>query len=75
MLSRAKHTGERNRAGDVRRDTTASSVTAAGQTAVDMLFAPATAMTTPPSPLWREMQANAGRFVRNIALRPFPKRG
>ena len=32
MLSRAKHTGERNRAGDVRRDTTASSVTAAGQT-------------------------------------------
>jgi len=41
---------------------------AEGQTiALDMLFAPDTAMTEPPAPLWREIQANADRLVTRKA--------
>lgn len=41
---------------------------AAGQTvALDMLFAPDTAMLRPPAPLWRELQANAHRLVTRRA--------
>ena len=31
--------------------------------ALDMLFAPAFAMTRPPAPLWLEIQANAPRLL------------
>lgn len=72
MVGRGKHAGERNRPGDVDREYYSLdrylSLLSAGQTvAIDMLFAPATAMTAPPSPLWREIQANAARFVSRRA--------
>jgi hypothetical protein len=39
-----------------------------GQTmALDMLFAPESAMTRPPTPLWLEIQANASRLVTKRA--------
>jgi hypothetical protein len=71
-MSRAKAAGERNRAGDVDREYYSLQryleLLAAGQTvAIDMLFAPARVMTASPSPLWREIQANAGRFVSRRA--------
>jgi len=36
--------------------------------ALDMLFAPDSAMLRPPAPLWREIQANTGRLVTRRAL-------
>jgi RNA repair pathway DNA polymerase beta family len=70
--SRDKGAGERNRPGDVDREYYSLQrylgLLAAGQTvAIDMLFAPETAMTRPPSPLWREIQDNAHRFVSRRA--------
>jgi hypothetical protein len=35
--------------------------------AIDMLFAPESAFTREPSPIWREIQANAGRFLSTRA--------
>src|SRR5438552_7581325 len=72
MVGRTKGAGERNRAGDVDREYYSLQryldLLAAGQTvAIDMLFVPDTAMTAPPSPVWREVQANAGRFVSRRA--------
>ncbi|ABC21195.1 DNA polymerase beta superfamily protein [Rhodospirillum rubrum] len=63
-----KAPGEKNRPGDVDRDTYSLQhyldMLAEGQTvALDMLFAPDAAMTRPPSPLWREIQANAPCLV------------
>src|SRR5262245_18995712 len=58
----------RNQPGDVDREHYSLqrylALLAAGQTvAIDMLFAPDTAMVRPPSPVWREIQAQAPRFV------------
>ena len=71
-VGREKDTGERNRPGDVDREYYSLhrylGLLAAGQTvAIDMLFAPETAMTKPPSPVWRDIQANAHRFVSRRA--------
>lgn len=70
--SRDKDAGERNRPGDVDREYYSLQrylgLLSAGQTvAIDMLFAPETAMTRPPSSLWRDIQANAHRFVSRRA--------
>lgn len=71
-VSREKVTGERNRPGDVDREYYSLqrylALLAAGQTvAIDMLFAPAAALIRPPSPVWREIQDNGGRFVSRRA--------
>jgi RNA repair pathway DNA polymerase beta family len=70
--SREKHAGERNQPGDVDREYYSLqrylALLAAGQTvAIDMLFAPDAAMTSPPSPVWRDIQAHAPRFVSRRA--------
>lgn len=66
--ARPKAQGERNAPGDVDREAYSLqrflTLLADGQTmALDMLFAPNSAMTAPPAPLWREIQANAHRLV------------
>ena len=72
VSSRPKAPGERNAPGDV--DSKSYSLQrylnllGDGQTmALDMLFAPDSAMTAPPAPLWREIQANAHRLVSRRA--------
>src|SRR5262249_29594593 len=69
---REKGAGERNRPGDVDREYYSLqrylALLAAGQTmAIDMLFAPDTVMVKPPSPVWRDIQAHAPRFVSRRA--------
>lgn len=66
--TRARPPGEKNGPGDV--DFEAYSLQrymdllAEGQTvAIDMLFAPDSALLAEPDPVWRRIQANAGRFV------------
>lgn len=71
-MTRPKGPGERNQPGDVDREYYSLdrylNLLSAGQTvAIDMLFAPDTAMTAPPSRLWRDIQANATRFVSRRA--------
>src|ERR1700730_9243084 len=71
-LGRSKLPGERNTPADVDRETFSLQrylgLLAEGQTpALDRLFAPAAAMTTPAAPLWREIQANAQRLVSRRA--------
>jgi hypothetical protein len=63
-----KPPGARNAPGDVDREVYSLqrylALLAEGQTvALDMLFAPDWAMTMPPGPLWREIQANRDRLV------------
>jgi RNA repair pathway DNA polymerase beta family len=70
--SRQKDANERNRPDDTDREYYSLqrylALLVAGQTvAIDMLFAPETAMTAPPAPLWREVQDNAHRFVNRRA--------
>lgn len=72
VQTRDKVRGEKNMPGDI--DCEAYSVQryldllAEGQTvALDMLFAPDSAMTIEPDPLWREIQANSPRLVSRRA--------
>jgi hypothetical protein len=63
-----KQHGARNAPGDVDREVYSLQryleLLAEGHTvALDMLFAPDWAMTMPPGPLWREIQANRDRLV------------
>lgn len=65
---RPKAPGEKNAPGDVDREIYSLlrylELLAEGQTvALDMLFAPDHVMTIPPTPLWREIQANAHRLL------------
>jgi hypothetical protein len=67
-----KAPGEKNAPGAVDHDMYSLQryleLLAEGQTmALDMLFAPDSAMTRPPAPLWREIQANAPRLVTRRA--------
>jgi hypothetical protein len=67
-----KAAGERNAPGDVDREIYSLQrylgLLAEGQTvALDMLFAPDSAMTRPPATLWREIQASAPRLVSRRA--------
>jgi hypothetical protein len=67
-----KAPGEKNAPGAVDHDMHSMQryleLLAEGQTmALDMLFAPDTAMTRAPAPLWREIQANAPRLVTRRA--------
>jgi len=67
-----KPDGEKNAPGDVDREIHSLQryleLLAEGQTmALDMLFAPESAMTRPPSALWLEIQANAPRLVTRRA--------
>ncbi|HEX4193579.1 MAG TPA: nucleotidyltransferase domain-containing protein [Stellaceae bacterium] len=66
--NKPKATGEKNLPGDVDREIYSLDryldLLVGGQTiALDMLFAPDSAMTREPKPLWREIQANADRLV------------
>ncbi len=68
----AKDPGDRNAPGDIDREIFSLQryleLLAEGQTlALDMLFAPDSAMTIEPAPLWREIQANAPRLVTRRA--------
>jgi hypothetical protein len=70
--SRSKAPGEKNVPGDVDHEAYSLQryleLLAEGQTvALDMLYAPDSAMTMPPKPLWREIQANASRLVSRRA--------
>lgn len=70
--TRPKAHGERNSPGDVDREAYSLQryleLLNGGQTvALDMLFAPDSAMIMPPKPLWREIQANASRLVSRRA--------
>jgi hypothetical protein len=67
-----KQAGDRNAPGDIDREAHSLQryleLLAEGQTmALDMLFAPAWAMTRPPAPLWTEIQENAARLVTRRA--------
>lgn len=69
---RSRAEGERNRPGDVDRESHSLQrfldLVLAGQPiALEMLFAPDDAMTMPPTPLWREVQALAPRLVSRQA--------
>lgn len=69
---RDRDQGERNRPGDVDRESHSLQrfldLVLAGQPiALEMLFAPDSAMTVPPAPLWREVQALAPRLVSRRA--------
>jgi RNA repair pathway DNA polymerase beta family len=71
-LSREKAAGEKNLPGDVDREILSLQryleLLAEGQTvALDMLFAPDAVMARLPSPLWREIQANAPRLLTRRA--------
>lgn len=66
--SKPKAPGEKNLPGDVDREIYSLNryfeLLVGGQTtALDMLFAPDSAMSREPQPLWREIQANAHRLV------------
>lgn len=66
--SKAKAVGEKNLPGDIDREIYSLDryfeLLVGGQTiALDMLFAPESAMTREPKPLWREIQANTNRLV------------
>jgi hypothetical protein len=68
----SKPPGEKNAPGDVDREAYSLQryleLLAEGQTvALDMLFAPDAAMTMPPKPLWRRIQANSARLVSRRA--------
>lgn len=68
LTSPPKPHGARNAPGDVDREIFSLqrylALLAEGQTlAIDMLFAPDDAMLRPPGRWWREVQANASRFV------------
>jgi hypothetical protein len=70
--SREKEAGERNRPSDVDREYYSLQrylgLLAAGQTvAIDMLFAPDAVMLRPPTPVWRDIQAHAPRFISRRA--------
>jgi hypothetical protein len=72
VSQRPKAPGEKNVPGDVDREAYSLQyyfqLLAEGQTvALDMLFAPDSVMTMPPTPLWREVQSNAGRLVSRRA--------
>lgn len=72
VSTRSKAAGERNLPGDVDRESFSLqrylALLADGQTiALEMLFAPDQAFTAPPSPLWREIQANAHRLTSRRA--------
>ena len=72
VITPLKPPGQKNAPGEVDRETYSLQrflgLLAEGQTmALDMLFAPETAMTMPPAPLWREIQANADRLVSRRA--------
>ena len=69
---RDRDQGERNQPGDVDRESHSLQrfldLVLAGQPiALEMLFAPDQAMTMPPAPLWREVQALAPRLVSRRA--------
>ncbi len=68
VITPPKAPGQKNAPGEVDRETYSLQrflgLLAEGQTmALDMLFAPDSALTMPPAPLWREIQANAHRLV------------
>jgi hypothetical protein len=68
VITPPKPPGQKNAPGEVDRETYSLQrflgLLAEGQTmALDMLFAPDSALTMPPAPLWRELQANAHRLV------------
>jgi hypothetical protein len=72
VITPPKPPGQKNLPGEVDRETYSLQrflgLLAEGQTmALDMLFAPESAMTMPPTPLWREIQANAHRLVSRRA--------
>ncbi|TWB47135.1 DNA polymerase beta superfamily protein [Nitrospirillum viridazoti] len=72
VLTPPKPGGEKNGPGDVDHDAYSLQryleLVAEGQpVAFDMLFAPEAAMMRPPSPVWREMQANSHRLVSRQA--------
>ncbi len=72
VVTPPKPPGQKNAPGEVDRETYSLQrflgLLAEGQTmALDMLFAPESAMTMPPAPLWREIQANAHRLVSRRA--------
>lgn len=67
-----KAAGEKNAPGDIDRESYSLQryleLLAEGQTvALDMLFAPDSAMTRPPSAVWREIQSHAPRLVSRRA--------
>jgi len=71
-MTRPRPAGEKNTAGDI--DFEAYSLQrymellAEGQSvAIDMLFAPESAFTREPSPIWREIQAQRGHFLSTRA--------
>jgi hypothetical protein len=69
---RLRAAGEKNSPGDIDREVYSLQkyldLLAEGQTvALDMLFAPDSAMTMPPKPLWREIQSNAHQLVSRRA--------
>lgn len=71
-LPQDKAAGEKNAPGAVDRETHSLQryleLLTEGQTmALDMLFAPDSAMTMPPAPLWREIQANVPRLISRRA--------
>jgi hypothetical protein len=68
----SKARGDKTAPGDVEREVYSLQryleLLAEGQTiALDMLFAPDRVMTIVPTPLWREIQANAHRFISRRA--------
>jgi hypothetical protein len=70
--SRPRAAGERNEPGDVDVETFSlqrflTLVTAGQPIAIEMLFAPDSAMLAPPDPLWREVQALAPKLVSRRA--------
>ncbi len=72
VITPPKPPGQKNAPGEIDRETYSLQrflgLLAEGQTmALDMLFAPESAMTMPPAPLWREIQANAHRLVSRRA--------
>jgi RNA repair pathway DNA polymerase beta family len=72
VLAPSRPPGQKSAPGEVERETYSLQrflgLLAEGQTmALDMLFAPDSAMTIPPAPLWREIQANAHRLVSKRA--------
>ena len=72
VLTPQKPRGQKNAPGEVDRESYSLqrflALLAEGQTmALDMLFAPESAMTMPPTPLWREIQASANRLISRRA--------
>jgi hypothetical protein len=72
VLTAPRAPGQKSAPGEIERETYSLqrflNLLADGQTmALDMLFAPDSAMTMPPAPLWREIQANAHRLVSRRA--------